>query len=309
MPIEKNSSQIGLYIRHYNVEVRSGFHIVYDSAGKWGFPMAKFINKKNDTKITVIVIAFAVLLIAAIVALVLLFPSGRQQEEQPVTTEQTEPTAETAEEEVFPFVIPGFTRIEDVPEVIVDEQLCIIGAGSYTGPYYEDGSDENVTNVLAIVVENIREGWVVNADLVVSCGEKIAEFSVSALPGHRCALLLEKNRLTYTEGATITDPICTFCANDMTGMTEDFSADFSLEPYEGNVLVLQNVSGHEIAGDAMLYYKNVAPYGVNGELLYLGGIAYTYRFEGPFSADAMQQATPPHYTIGGSAILFMSYDS
>ena len=274
--------------------------------------MAKFVKKKkSDAKVTAIVIAFAALVVAAIVAAVLLLPRG-QQEEQPVSTVQTEPTelpTAPVQEDAFPFEIPGFTRIEDVPEVIVDEQLCVIGAGSYTGPYYEDGSDENVTDVLAIVVENIREDWVENADLTLSCGEETAHFSVSSLPGHRCAILLELDRMTYSDGMELGSPVCTFCTNDMTGKNVDFDSDFSLETYEGDVLVFRNVSGRDFAGDALLYYKNVAPYGRNGELLYMGGIAYTYRFEGPIAAGEMRQATPAHYTIGGSAILFMSYDS
>ena len=273
--------------------------------------MAKYVKKKSDAKVTAIVIAFAVVVIATIVAAVLLFPRG-QQSDQTVQTESTAPTeqpVEPSEEDTFPFEIPGFTRIEDVPEEIVDEQLSVLGIGRYSGPYFEDGSDENVTDVLAIVVENIREDWVENADLILSCGGETAHFSVSSLPGHRCAILLEQDRLTYTDGMELGSPVCTFCTNDMTGKNVDFDADFSLEPYEGDVLVFRNVSGRDFAGDALLYYKNVAPYGRNGELLFMGGIAYTYRFEGPIAADEMRQATPAHYTIGGSAILFMSYDS
>ncbi len=278
--------------------------------------MAKDTKKNNDTKITIIVLAFAVLVIAAIAAAVLLFPSGQQQEaepteqtELPLVTEATEQPTEAPEEEAFPYEIPGFTLLEDVPAEIVDEQLCVLGVGRYSGAYFEDGSDEAVTDVLAIVVENIREDWVENADLTLSCGEETAHFSVSALPGHRCAILLEQNRMIYTEGMTIGNPACTFCTNDMSGKNVDFSADFSLEPHEGDVLVFRNVSGRDFDGDAVLYYKSVAPYGKNGELLYIGGVAYACRFEGPIAAGEMRQATPAHYTIGGSAILFMTYES
>lgn len=278
--------------------------------------MAKYAKKNNDTKITVIVIAFAVLVIAAIVAAVLLFPSDRQQTEPtaqtelPLVTEATEqPTEEPPEEDAFPFEIPGFTLLEDVPEEIVDEQISVIGVGKYSGPYFEDGSDDAVTDVLAIVIENIREDWVENADLTLSCGEETAQFSVSALPGHRCAILLEQNRMTYADGMAVGHPVCTFCTNDMSGKNVDFSEDFSLEPHEGDVLVFRNVSGRDFDGDAVLYYKSVAPYGREGELLYMGGIAYANRFEGPIAAGEMRQAKPAHYTVGGSAILFMTYES
>ena len=277
--------------------------------------MAKFTKnaKKNtDRKTTIIVVAFAVLVVIVLVLLVLFFSPGRQQAEPSAQTEATtasELPTEPAQEDTFPFEIPGFTRIGDVPEVIVDEQLSVLAAGSYSGPYFEDGSDEDVTNVLAIVVENIREDWVENADLTLTCGEETAHFSVSALPGHRSAILLEQDRMTYTDGMQLGSPVCTFCTNNMDGKNVDFSADFSLEPYEGDVLVFRNISGHDFEGDAVLYYKSVAPYGKEGELLFIGGVAYACRFEGPIATGEMRQAKPAHYTVGGSAILFMTYES
>jgi len=278
--------------------------------------VAKFTKqsakKKNDTKTTIIVVAFAVLVVVALVLLVLFFSPSRQQpaptEPSELPTEPSELPTEPVEEDTFPFEIPGFTRLKDVPEEIVDERLSVLAAGFYTGTYFEDGSDEEVTNVLAIVVENIRDDWVIEAKLWLPCGEKTAEFVAYALPGHSCAILLEKERMTYTDGMTIGHPACEVSC-DMTSKHVNFSAEFSLEAYEGDVLVFRNISGHEFAGDAWLYYKSVAPYGKQGELLYMGGIAYKYRFEGPIAVDEMREATPPHYTIGGSAILYMTYDS
>ncbi|MBQ3356610.1 MAG: hypothetical protein IJG45_05790 [Oscillospiraceae bacterium] len=265
--------------------------------------MAKFQKKNRDAVITAIVIGFAVLVVAAIVATVLLFPKDdARRDEQPEQIERTNA-------EAFLFEIPGFTLTEDAQIGTVNDQLRVIGAGSYTGPYMEDGSDEAVADVLAIVVQNISEEWVENADLTLDCGGDTAQFSVSALPGSTCALLLESNRLAFEDDMTLRNPVCVFCANDMTGKNVDFSEDFSLQPYEGDILVLQNISGHEFTGDVVLYYKNVAPYGKSGELLYLGGIAYANRFEGPIAVNDMRQVKPSHYTLGGSAILFMSYDS
>lgn len=265
--------------------------------------MAKYAKKNSDTKITVIVIAFAVLLIAALVAAVLLFPrDGKQQEVQPAEA------IERTDAEAFPFEIPGFALIEDAQIGTLNEQLRVIAVGSYSGAFFEDGSDEDVQGVLAIVMQNVSEDWVENADVTISCGEETAKFTASALPGRTCALLLEQNRLSYSVDMVLRDPTCTFCANDMSGKVVDFGADFAIEPYEGDILVLQNISGHEFSGDAVLYYKNVAPYGKNGELLYLGGIAYASRFEGPIGVNEMRQAKPLHYSLSGSAILFMCYD-
>lgn len=260
-------------------------------------------QKNQNLRTTVLVIVLAVLILAAVVvAVVLLSNAGRGNQGD------NDRQIERTNEELFAFEIPGFTLIEDAEIGEVNEQLRVLGVGRYTGAYMEDGSDEEVMDVLAVVVQNVSDRWVVNADLTVDCGGRSAAFSVSALPGMSCALLLEQNRLAYTEGMTLRSPACGFCADQMDGLMVDFGADFSLQPYEGDILVLRNISGQEIAEDALLYYKNVASYGKNGEMIFLGGIAYSTRFQGPIAAGEERQVKPTHYSLNGSAILYMSYD-
>lgn len=260
-------------------------------------------RKNNNTRTTVTVILGTLLILAAFIAVVLLLSAERDHLEQP------EAALERASAETFAFDIPGFTLIEDAEIGNVNEQLRVLGVGHYSGLYLEDLTGDEVTDVLAIVVQNISQTWVVNADLSIDCDGKTAEFSVSALPGTAYALLLEKNRMSYDSEMILRNPACTFCASDMSEYVLDFGQEFAVQPFEGNILVVQNVSGREISSDALLFYKNVASYGRQGEILYLGGILYSTRFSGPIAAGEQRQVAPEHYTIAGSAILFMKYDN
>lgn len=259
-------------------------------------------RKRKDRRATIFVILLAVLILAAIVAAVLLLT----HETKDAPTDPV-PELERTNADAFAFEIPGFTLIEDAEIGDVKEQLRVLGVGRYTGTYMEDLSDDEVIDVLAIVVQNTSDDWITNADLTLDCGDGTALFTVSALPGTGCALLLEQNRLAYTKSMTLRDPACTFCVDDMSDYVIDFGQEFAVQPYEGDVLVVQNISGQEISSDALLFYKNVASYGKRGEMLYLGGILYSTRFAGPIAAGEQRQAAPEHYTISGSAILFMQY--
>ena len=268
--------------------------------------MGKTTKKKrnsNNARTTVIVVLGALLILAAFITAVLLLSAERDN------SRQAEAALERTSAETFGFDIPGFTLIEDAQIGNVNEQLRVLGVGRYTGLYLEDLSGDEVGDVLAIVVQNISQTWVVNADLTIDCDGRTAEFSVSALPGTAYALLLEKNRMSFDSNMTLRNPACSFCANDMSEYVLDFGQEFAVQPFDGDILVVQNISGREISSDAMLFYKNVASYGKQGEILYLGGILYSTRFSGPIAAGEQRQVAPGHYTITGSAILFMKYDS
>lgn len=260
-------------------------------------------RKRRDNRTTLLVILVAVLILAAIVAAVLLLTEDKKNREQ-----DAERTIERTTADAFGFDIPGFTLIEDAQIGDVNDRLRVLGVGRYSGPFMEDLSDEDVIDVLAVVVQNTGDNWIVNADLTLDCGGETASFSVSALPGTGCALLLEQNRLAYDENMTLRNPSCSFCVDDMSDYVLDFGQEFAVQPYEGDILVVQNISEQPISSDALLFYKNVASYGKQGEMLYLGGILYSTRFAGPIAAGEQRQAAPEHYTISGSAILFMQYD-
>lgn len=257
----------------------------------------KNVKKQKELRTTLLVILVPLLVVAALGALIYLL-TREKPAPAPIEIERTT-------QEAFPFDIDGFTLIEDAEVGDVDDTLRVVGVGKYTGLYLEQDEKGDVTDVLAIVVQNTGSDWILNADVALDCGGETAEFSMTGLPGSAYALVLEKNALVYTEDMLLRSPACTFLTGRDDSIVDDFGEEFYLEIHEG-IFVLQNVSGREIAGGAAIAYKNYE--NNNGIPLYLGGVTYRMSFEGPIAVDEVRQSKPRHYTDGGSVILYMTYD-
>ena len=63
---------------------------------------------------------------------------------------------------------------------------------------------------------------------------------------------------------------------------------------------MTNISGQDIIGDVVIYYKNAA------EDLYYGGITYRVRIEGGMKADEIKQIMASHFSDTGSKIMFVT---
>ena len=61
-----------------------------------------------------------------------------------------------------------------------------------------------------------------------------------------------------------------------------------------------NISGKDIAGDIVIYYKNSAAD------LYYGGITYRVRIEGGLKAGEIRQIMASHFSDTGSKIMFVT---
>lgn len=264
-------------------------------------------KKKNDTRTTLFVILAAVLILAAIIAAVLLLTKTPTQDKENNVPESTESLERTTAAN-FPFEIPGFTLVEDAEVGTLNETLSVLGVGKYSGSYFEDASDDSVLDILAIVVQNTGDDWISDATISMECNGSTAVFTIASLPGQTCAILLDRNRMVCPTDAVLRAPVCSSCNIGVDGVVFDFGEDFSLPTNGGDVLVLRNISGQEITSDALLYYKSVARYGKHEEVLYLGGITYSYRFNGPIRDGEERQASPDHFTKDGSAILYMTYE-
>lgn len=240
--------------------------------------MKKKTEKRTGKKLWLWVVAAIVVLTA--VAVVVLWQRG---EDQP------EPMA---------FDIPGYTAIDADLTGALNDTLHLVSVGSYTGAYMEDGTDEPVENVLALIVENRGNAMVEYAALELSCGGERVEFQISALPAGAAVFVLAKDRVTLGKSPAALPSVSRFAiAKDA---VLDFSEDFTLYPDTG-VINIENVSGHDIDGDVCVYYKTWQ-YG-----LYLGGIAYRARVEGGMAAGAIAQSVQSHYNSDTSTILFMTY--
>jgi len=255
-------------------------------------PYQRNTKRDHSKRDTWIVIGFLLLVVIIIAAIVLLASSSGQ----PDATEPTE-TPAVAE---MPFDVPGFTMLADAPFGELNDSLYVSCMGAYSGAFVEDGTDDQVTDVLAVVVKNTGAELLEYGLITVDCGGELATFELSGLPASSCALVMEKNRRGYDASATYSNLTCERFA-EQSGLIFDFDDDFTIHPSDG-VINLENVSGRDFQNDVSVYYKHFE-YG-----LFVGGITYRARITGGIPAGQFAQSVQQHYALETSAILYMTYD-
>lgn len=169
---------------------------------------------------------------------------------------------------------------------------------SYTGVFMEDRTDEIVTDVLAIRVTNTGDEYIQTMDITLTSGEHQARFSVSTLFPGDTVIVLEKNRMACSTAPAFdraeTDAVVLF--EEAPGMCED---RLEIQCLDG-VINVTNVSGEDITGDILIYYKNYA------DDLYYGGITYRLRIEGGLEAGQISQGMAAHFNSDNSRVVFVT---
>lgn len=261
---------------------------------------AKQTKQHKQIRQTVVVILLALLILAAIVAAVLLLSdsgSRSAQDAAPEAAPETQAPSET--QAALSYDIPGYTPVQQASLGTLEGGLELVSVGRYTGPYFEDGSDEQVSDVYAVILRNDSGEWVDFAAVTMTCGAHSASFELSSLPADAAVLVLEADRLQWQESD--------FCQNPHAVLTDDpgeyrfdFDDDFKLYPADG-VLNLQNISDRTFENDILVCYKSF-DYG-----LFLGGVTYRARFGG-LAPEQIGQSMQPHYSDARSLILYLRYD-
>lgn len=249
-------------------------------------------KRKNERVILSLCFVLVVLIISAAIILCVLHLSRDGSELPEVNIPE--------ENETLQFDIPGFTRIDEAEMIQPAGQVQVTAVGRFSGSFVEDGTDDEVTDVLALIVENTGDSWVEYAELTVDCGGETARFVLSALPAGSSALLMEMNRMTYVSGTAYRLSGEAKVA-ELTSAVFDFSGEFALYPDDG-VINVENISGEDHSEKVSVCFKNYR-YG-----LYFGGICYRARFENGIAAGEIVQSIQPHYTNADSVILFMTYE-
>ena len=176
--------------------------------------------------------------------------------------------------------------------------LYVTDIGGYTGMYMEDGTNELLSGILMLIVKNESDSTIQYAEITIPTEMGDAQFSLSTLPAGESVVILEKNRMVYTG------------QEDLSGASvynvAVFSEPLSLHPEELDMQILDgainvtNISGKNISGDIVIYYKNAA-----ADLLY-GGITYRVRIEGGMKAGEIKQIMATHFADPGSRIMFVT---
>lgn len=138
----------------------------------------------------------------------------------------------------------------------------------YSGQYVEDGRDELVTNVAAVLVTNRSTQFLDLATLTFQIDGREATFRVSGLPAGRSAWVLEASRMTATNSSTFT------FVDMVTGFKENVisSTDKLSITCVGNLVTATNKSEKKLE-NVFVYYRVL-----HSDGNYLGGITYVIDF-------------------------------
>ena len=192
----------------------------------------------------------------------------------------------------------GGKKEEGAVSMNLGNNLEIIDFGPYTGPFVEDGSNEEVTDVLMIVIRNNGKDILKGANLSMRYGEEKAKFDFSTLlPGEEM-IVLEKNRLTYSAEAKMSKLELKnreFFEEELNLYDEDFQIIQSDGEFE-----VENVSGISAEGPITIYYKNLS-----GNR-YLGGITYSVVIEEGIQPTEIVQTAAEHFTLDNSELMYMT---
>ena len=253
----------------------------------------KYAKKKNNPLLLAVLII--VLVAAAVAVAVLKMPGGEASGSDPVSTtvpgeEQTQPV--TAEPTEAPSELPKPNGID------LGNGLIITKVAGYTGAYVEDGSDEQVSNVLMIEVFNYGVDPIQYAEISLAVGDKTAEFTMTTLPVGEKMIVLEKNRMAFDQSLEPGQAEARNVARFQVPMSL-CSDKIQIQELNG-ALNISNISGQDIQGDIFIYYKNVS------DDMLLGGITYRARIAEGMEKNGVRQILANHFTTGDSRIVFVT---
>lgn len=216
---------------------------------------------------------------------------GRQQQ---ATTAPTSPIEAPPETEPT-----GGASSISLPYEIPDTGLVVAKVAAYDGIFLEDGSNEEITGVAAMVLTNTADTAVEFAGITLTAGTETWEFRASAIPAGATVVVQEANRTHFRETAYGD------CKADVATLPElEMSSDqVEVTEHGGNSLTVTNLTGASIPV-VRVFYK----YYLEDMDAYVGGIAYTAKVEN-LEAGASVQITPTHYASGSSRVVMVrTYD-
>jgi hypothetical protein len=188
-------------------------------------------------------------------------------------------------------------KVQDELEVKMDlgNNLIINSIGSYSGRFYEDGSNDKVEDVLAIKVTNTGNQTLQYCEIVLSGSNETARFSLSTLGPKESVIVLESNKKTHTEHTYVNG-----VANHVVFFQEEpklWEDILEIEGKNGSITIT-NISDQDIEGEFYLYYKNYT------DGTYYGGITYRTKVSALKSGESINVIST-HFSAKDSKILFI----
>ena len=182
-------------------------------------------------------------------------------------------------------------RCVQFPCPVEDTFLTAVSLASYEGPFWEDGTDEEVAGIAALVVENNSGLFVERGAVILTVGEETLVFELEALPPGERALVLEKDRKAY---AAFEQFVCYGWVKN--AYPENTPGVTVTEDSLGVFSAINHTKG--LLDQVTVYYKN---YDTQSGM-YIGGIVYTAEVE-RLRPGEVRAVSPYHYAQGSSRIV------
>lgn len=246
--------------------------------------MAKYLNQKTKKWLLPVLLALAAVIGAA--AWILL------DGEIPAIPGPTETAGQPTEGASVPLVQ------EEPDPIVLSDGLQILHIGGYAGMYMEDGTNETISDVMMLILENNSGRDLQLARISLAYDDFTAEFEITNLPAGEKLVALERSRrsaVTQAPNAVETKNVV-FFAQPMDPRAELLEISGS-----NGLMTVKNISGEDISGDFYIYYKNSA-----ADLLY-GGITYRVLVEGGVAAGETAQVFTGHYAPESSRIMSVDF--
>ena len=180
----------------------------------------------------------------------------------------------------------------------LDNGLTITQVGTYTGPYLEDASDEEVANIMSIMVTNNNEEALQYAEIILYTESEEYLFKMSTLNPNETVVVLEADRKKFDQ------------KNEYTGADSQYVVFFDeqLNTYEDSLKIqsldgafnITNISDKDINGDIVVYFKDYK------EKLLYGGITYRGRIEGGLKSGELRQVMASKFSEKSTKVMFIT---
>lgn len=180
-----------------------------------------------------------------------------------------------------------------LPYTIPGTSLTIEEIGRFSGIYIENGSDQDVENVVALSVKNSGDETIEYSEIKLKTSEGDLNFVISSLPGNSRTLIQEANQsgLQFSKiksvNASVSDPKKVSLNTDTITISEK----------ENNSLTVKNISSKDLKS-VRIFYK----FFDSSQDSFIGGITYTINLEDLAAGDSID-ITPSHYSKGNSKVV------
>jgi hypothetical protein len=185
------------------------------------------------------------------------------------------------------------STVEEIKMELSDPNLTVESVGSYTGNYIEDGTDDPISNVTAMVITNHSDKMLQVGDITFQVNKKeTANFRVTNLLPGTSVLVLELNKREYHEKD---DFSYGEVSNAYLESPDVLSDKFTIEKKDGE-LVIKNKTDKSYK-KVYVYYKYAQSGGA-----FMGGITYRVPFEN-VDAKATVTSVANHFSKNTSIIV------